>query len=39
MSGIRIINTLVLNLKPGEYGLAAACNGGGGASALIIQKL
>lgn len=25
-------------LKQGEYGLASICNGGGGASAMLIQK-
>lgn len=39
MSGCRIVNHLVYALKPGEYGLAAICNGGGGASAIIVQKL
>jgi len=40
-SGARILVTLlnVLNQKNGRYGIAALCNGGGGASALIIQRL
>lgn len=40
-SGSRIITTLnnVLHQKNGKYGLAAICNGGGGASAMIIEKL
>ncbi|UZR92429.1 acetyl-CoA C-acyltransferase [Chondrinema litorale] len=40
-SGARIVTTLnnVLHQKNGKYGLAAICNGGGGASALIIEKL
>ena len=40
-SGARIIVTLlnVLTQKGGRYGLAAICNGGGGASALIIEKV
>jgi len=40
-SGARIIVTLlnVLAQKGGRYGLAAICNGGGGASALIIEKV
>ncbi|CAG2118581.1 unnamed protein product [Medioppia subpectinata] len=38
-SGARIVNHLALHLKPNEYGLAAICNGGGGASALLVQKL
>lgn len=39
MSGARIVNSLALNLKPGEYGVAGVCNGGGGASSILIQKL
>jgi len=39
MSGARIVVHLVQALKQGEYGLASICNGGGGASALLIQKL
>jgi len=40
-SGARIVITLqnVLAQKGGKYGLAAICNGGGGASALIIEKI
>ncbi|MFD2520411.1 thiolase family protein [Emticicia soli] len=40
-SGARIVTTLinVLQQKKGKYGLAAICNGGGGASAIIIEKL
>ncbi|OCH93598.1 peroxisomal 3-ketoacyl-CoA-thiolase [Obba rivulosa] len=38
-SGSRIIVTLVHSLKSGEYGAAGICNGGGAASALVIQKL
>ncbi|WP_273214356.1 thiolase family protein [Runella zeae] len=40
-SGARIIVTLqnVLTQKGGKYGLAAICNGGGGASAMIIENL
>jgi len=38
-SGSRIIVSLVHALKPGEYGAAAICNGGGAASALVIQRL
>lgn len=40
-SGARIVTTLinVLHHKNGKYGLAAICNGGGGASAIIIEKL
>ena len=40
-SGARIITTLnsVLSGKNGQYGVAAVCNGGGGASALVIEKI
>lgn len=40
-SGARIIATLisVLNQNNGKYGAAAICNGGGGASAIVIEKL
>jgi acetyl-CoA C-acetyltransferase len=40
-SGARIVTTLinVLTQKGGKYGMAAICNGGGGASALIVEKL
>jgi acetyl-CoA C-acetyltransferase len=39
-SGARIVVTLihVLQQQNGKYGAAAICNGGGGASALIIEK-
>lgn len=39
MSGARLVTHLVHVLKQGEYGLAGLCNGGGGASGMIIQKL
>uniref|UniRef100_A0A1E1X7Y6 acetyl-CoA C-acetyltransferase n=1 Tax=Amblyomma aureolatum TaxID=187763 RepID=A0A1E1X7Y6_9ACAR len=39
MSGARITGRLALHLKPGQYGLAGICNGGGGASAILIEKL
>jgi acetyl-CoA C-acetyltransferase len=40
-SGARILCTLISVLKQedGRYGLAAICNGGGGATALIIENL
>jgi acetyl-CoA C-acetyltransferase len=40
-SGARILVTLINVLKDnkGNYGLAAICNGGGGASAMIIQNV
>lgn len=39
-SGARILVTLnnALHSKNGRYGLATLCNGGGGASAIIIEK-
>jgi len=39
MSGARIVGHLVHQLASGSFGLASICNGGGGASAMIIQKL
>ncbi|KAJ1983511.1 hypothetical protein H4R34_001236 [Dimargaris verticillata] len=38
-SGCRILVTLTHLLKPGQFGCASVCNGGGGASAIIIQRL
>lgn len=40
-SGARILTTLVSALRQegGRYGLAAICNGGGGASSMIIENL
>ncbi|KAJ7781321.1 peroxisomal 3-ketoacyl-CoA-thiolase [Mycena metata] len=38
-SGSRIVVSLVHALKSGQYGAAGVCNGGGAASAIIIQKL
>ncbi|KAJ8523483.1 hypothetical protein ONZ45_g70 [Pleurotus djamor] len=38
-SGARIIVSLVHALKSGQYGAAGICNGGGAASAIVIQKL
>ncbi len=40
-SGARILVTLanVLKQNKGKYGIAALCNGGGGASAVIIENL
>lgn len=37
-SGCRIVVTLIHALKPGQYGCAGVCNGGGGASAIIIKR-
>ena len=38
-SGARILITLLHQLKPGEYGVASICNGGGAASALVVQRI
>lgn len=40
-SGARIIGTLinVLKARNGKYGVASICNGGGGASAIVIERL
>ena len=40
-SGARIVTTLnnVLHRKDGSLGLAAICNGGGGATALVIERV
>jgi len=38
-SGTRIVNHLVFALKPGQKGVASICNGGGGASAIMIERL
>lgn len=39
MSGARIVVHLVHALKPGQKGVASICNGGGGASSIMIEKL
>lgn len=39
MSGSRIVNHMVSTLQPGQKGVASICNGGGGASAIMIEKL
>ncbi|CAF2926191.1 unnamed protein product [Rotaria sp. Silwood2] len=39
MSGARIVVHLCHSLKTGEKGVAAICNGGGGASSILIEKL
>ncbi|KAI6184446.1 Thiolase-C domain-containing protein [Aphelenchoides bicaudatus] len=38
-SGARLVTHLAHALKEGQYGCVAICNGGGGASGMIIQKL
>ena len=41
MSGARIILSLInaLQMRNGRYGVAAICNGGGGASSICIERL
>ncbi|CAF4014011.1 unnamed protein product, partial [Rotaria magnacalcarata] len=39
MSGARLVVHLCHSLKPGEKGVAGICNGGGGASSIMIEKL
>nr|AAX78436.1 acetoacetyl-CoA thiolase [Dendroctonus jeffreyi] len=39
MSGARIVVHLVHALKPGEKGVASICNGGGGASSVMVERL
>jgi len=41
MSGARIVLSLmsVLKQKNGKYGMASLCNGGGGATAMLIENL
>lgn len=39
MSGARLITHLAHNLKKGEIGCTSICNGGGGASSMLIEKL
>ena len=41
MSGARILQSLltVLKVRGGKYGLAGVCNGGGGATAMIVENL
>lgn len=41
MSGARIVATLIsaLNHKNGKIGAAGICNGGGGASAIVIERM
>lgn len=40
-SGARILVTLlnILKQKGGKYGVAGICNGGGGASAMVVEKM
>ena len=39
MSGARLVTHLAHSLKKGEIGCASICNGGGGASSILIEKL
>ncbi|KAL1131232.1 hypothetical protein AAG570_010850 [Ranatra chinensis] len=39
MSGARLVLHLAYALKKGEKGVAAICNGGGGSSSIMIEKL
>ena len=39
MSGARLVTHLCHVLKSGEYGVGSICNGGGGASSILVQKL
>jgi hypothetical protein len=39
MSGARIVGSLVHHLDKGTLGCASICNGGGAASAIVIEKL
>ncbi|KAL7423752.1 hypothetical protein Q5752_001335 [Cryptotrichosporon argae] len=38
-SGSRIVVTLIHALKPGQKGVAAICNGGGAATAIVVERL
>ncbi|KAL2755222.1 hypothetical protein ACRALDRAFT_1064925 [Sodiomyces alcalophilus JCM 7366] len=38
-SGSRILITLLHQLNVGEYGVAAICNGGGAATAVVVQRI
>lgn len=38
-SGARIVIHLAYALQPGQKGVASICNGGGGASAIMLEKL
>mmetsp|Transcript_12303 Transcript_12303/g.29012 ORF Transcript_12303/g.29012 Transcript_12303/m.29012 type:complete len:87 (-) Transcript_12303:412-672(-) len=40
-SGMRIVVTLLTALEhaDGRYGVAAICNGGGGATAIVLERL
>lgn len=39
MSGARLVGHMTHNLQPGCKGLASICNGGGGAAAIVIERI
>lgn len=39
MSGARLVVSLSHTMKPGQKGMIGICNGGGGAGALVMEKL
>lgn len=39
MSGTRLVGHMTHNLQPGQKGLASICNGGGGAAAIVIERI
>jgi hypothetical protein len=38
LPGARLIGTMAHTMKSGDKGLTGICNGGGGASAMIVEK-
>ena len=38
-AGIRILTTLLHQLKDGQFGCAAICNGGGASTGIVVQKI
>lgn len=38
-SGSRILTTMLHRLKDGQFGCAAICNGGGAATAMVVQRV
>eukprot|EP00911_Craspedida_sp_UC1_P000232 UC1_evm1s176 len=38
-SGARIVATLAEQLEPGQLGCASICNGGGGSTAIVLEKM
>lgn len=39
MSGARLVLHLAVNLRSKELGVASICNGGGGASSILVEGL